>query len=133
MSRLPVMIDIEVWEMSAQTVSNTPLTIEWDDSIVIAFSFDGAAGNRVVCGFVHQVLAVQFVSGSQTQITSVLQQVVQQGIQASLDPQTWVETIKAGARSGGSATVVYDDSVSVTYTTQTNRSFTLQQLFSVTG
>jgi hypothetical protein len=119
--------------MSVQTISNASLTIDWDDSIVIVFSFDGAAGSRVSCGFVHQVLAVQFVSGSQTQITAVLQQVVQQGIQASLDPQTWVETVKSGARAGGSATIVYEDSVSVQYTTQTNRSFTLQQLFSVTG
>ena|SRR5262249_29091218 len=116
--------------MSIQAVT-VPLKIEWDDSVVLVFSFDGPAG-RVFCGFVHQVLALQFVTGSQTQVTPALQVVQQQGIQVSLDPQTWVETAKAAAR-GGQATVVFDDALSVFYTTQTNQTFQLQALFSLTG
>jgi hypothetical protein len=116
--------------MAIQTVT-VPLKLEWDDSVVLVFSFDGPAG-QVFCGFVHQVLAVQFVSGSQAQVTPALQIVQQQGIQVSLDPQTWVETAKTGAR-GGNATVVFDDALSTVYTTQTNQSFQLQALFSLTA
>jgi hypothetical protein len=54
--------------MTVQTVA-TSLKIEWDDSVVLVFSFDGPNG-RVFCGFVHQILALQFVSGSQTQISA---------------------------------------------------------------
>jgi hypothetical protein len=116
--------------MSVQTVT-VPLKVEWDDSVVLVFSFDGPAG-RTFCGFVHQILATQFVSGSQTQISPILQVIQQQGIQVSLDPQTWVETVKTAAR-GGQAVVVFDDATSVVYTTQTNLSLTLQTLFSVAG
>jgi hypothetical protein len=118
--------------MTVQTSSNVHLRIEWDDSVVMVFSFDGPDG-RTNCGFFHQILAVQVVQGSQTQISAALAQVAQQGVQLSLDPQTWVETVKTGARAGGSATVVFEDSISTTYTTQTNQTFQLQQLFSLAG
>ena len=118
--------------MSVQTVSHVPLKIEWDDSVVLVFSFDGPSG-RMFCGFLHQIFAVQLVQGTQTQVTHALATVQQQGIQISLDPQTWVETVKNGSRGSGTATVVFDDSTSVPYTTQTNQSFQLQILFSVTG
>jgi hypothetical protein len=118
--------------MSVQTVTNVSLKIEWDDSVVLVFSFDGPAA-RTFCGFLHQIFAVQLVQGSQTQVSNALAVVQQQGVQLSLDPQTWVETVKNGARGGGTATVVFEDSISVIYTTQTNQSFQLQQLFSVTG
>ena len=85
------------------------------------------------CGFLHQIFAMQLVQGTQTQVTNALATVQQQGIQVSLDPQTWVETVKNGSRGSGTATVVYDDSTSVPYTTQTNQSFQLQILFSITG
>jgi len=119
--------------MSVQTASNVPLKIEWDDSVVIVFSFDSPSGGRAFCGFLHQILAVQLVQGTQTQINAALAAVQQTGIQLSLDPQTWVETVKNGSRGSGTATVVFDDSTSVPYTTQTNQSFQLQILFSVTG
>jgi len=116
--------------MTVQTVT-APLRIEWDDSVVIVFSFDGPI-SRVFCGFVHQILALQFVSGNQTQVSAAIQVIQQQGIQVSLDPQTWVETVKTGAR-GGQVTVSFDDANSVVYTTQTNQSFTIQTLFSISG
>ncbi len=116
--------------MSTQTF-NGSLSIEWDDSVVIVFSFT-FNGTQFFCGFNHQVLAVVVQAGSQTQVTPILQTVQQQGIQISLDPQTWVETAKTAAR-GGKATVVFDDATSVIYTTVTNQSFTLQSLFSLTG
>ena len=116
--------------MTVQAVTAS-LKVEWDDSAVFVFSFDGPSG-RVFCGFVHQILALQFVTGNQTQVSAAMQVIQQQGIQVSLDPQTWVDTVKTGARSG-QATVTFDDAVSVVYTTQTNQSFTLQNLFSICG
>ena len=118
--------------MSIQTASNVSLKIEWDDSVVMVFSFDSPSG-RMFCGFLHQILAVQLVQGTQTQINNALSTVQQQCIQVSLDPQTWVETVKNGSRGNGTATVVLDDSTSVPYRTQTNQSFQLQILFSLTG
>lgn len=116
--------------MTIQTVQSD-ITIDWDDSVVMVFSFD-TPGGRMACGFVHQVLSVQSQSGNQTQVSAILQLVQQVGIQVSLDPQTWVETVKNAARSDP-ATIVFDDTESVIYTTQTNQSFTLQSLFSVHG
>jgi hypothetical protein len=118
--------------MTIQTVTS-PLAIAWDDSVVFVFSFNGVAG-PLFGGFVHQILALQFTTGSQTQVSTALQIVQQQGVQVSLDPQTWIETIKTAARTpGATATVVYDDALSAVYTTGSNQSFTLQQLFSVSG
>jgi hypothetical protein len=102
--------------MTTQAVTS-PLKVEWDDSVVMVFSFNGPSG-RVFCGFVHQILALQFVTGNQTQLSAAIQVIQQQGIQASLDPQSWVETVKTGAR-GAQVTVTYDDTNSVIYTTQT--------------
>lgn len=116
--------------MSAQTVQ-TSVNIEWDDAVVLVFSFDGPRG-KTFCGFVHQILAVQSVSGSQTQVSAILQVLQQQAVQVSLDPQTWVETVKNAAR-GGKATIVFDDTINVNYTTQTGQIFQLFQLFSIHG
>jgi hypothetical protein len=119
--------------MSAQTVTVTP-TIAWDDSVVFVFSFTGANGLQNFAGFVHQQIQLSSVTGSQTQVTAILQVVQQQGIQISTDPQTWIESVKNAARNSSNQIVVtYDDTINVTYTTQTNASFQLQQLFSVTG
>lgn len=119
--------------MSAQTVTVTP-TIEWDDSVVFVFSFTGANGNKTFAGFVHQQIQLSSVTGSQTQVTAILQIIQQQGIQVSTDPQTWIESIKNAARNTSNQLVVtYDDTINVIYTTQTNLSFQLQQLFRVTG
>jgi hypothetical protein len=119
--------------MSTQTVTVNP-AIEWDDSVVFVFSFTGANGLKTFAGFVHQQIQFSSAQGSQTQVNAILQIVQQQGIQVSTDPQTWIETIKNAARSSSSQIVVtYDDATNVTYTTQTNVSFQLQQLFGVTG
>lgn len=116
--------------MSVQTVQ-TSVNIEWDDGVVMVFSF-AASGGKMFCGFVHQVLAVQVTSGSQTQVSAVLSTVQQQAVQVSVDPQTWVETVKNAAR-GGKATIVFDDSTNTNYTTQTAQSFQLQLLHSISG
>lgn len=113
---------------------NVTPTIEWDDSVVFVFSFSDANGNKAFAGFVHQQIQLSIVTGSQVQVTAILQVVQQQGIQVSTDAQTWIETIKNAARNTSSqVAVVYDDTSNTIYTTQTNLSFQLQQLFSVAG
>ncbi|ERR1700729_256624 len=117
--------------MSAQTATGQ-LAIEWDDGFVLVFSFAGASG-QLFCGFVHAIQAVQLVTGSQTQTTPTVQQINQMGVQITLDPQTWVETVKNGARTSAGAKVVYDDSTNINYTTSTNQTFQLQILYSLSG
>jgi hypothetical protein len=119
--------------MSAQTVSVTP-AIAWDDSVVFVFSFAGTGGGTVYAGFVHQQIQLSSVTGSQTQVTAILQIIQQQGIQVSTDPQTWIESIKNAVRNtSNQISVTYDDTLNVSYTTQTNQTFQLQALYSVTG
>ncbi len=118
--------------MSAVTASQVGVTIEWDDSVVIVFSFQNSAGATQYCGFPHLVPAWQSQSGTQTQITSTVQSISQAGVQVSADPATWVETVKYGAR-GNKITVVYDDTINVNYTTQTAQPYQLQQLYSIHG
>ena|SRR5271165_1770246 len=117
--------------MSVQT-TQTSVEIDWDDSVVIIFSFAGADGNKVYCGFPHIVPAWQNQTGTQTQISTTVQQIKQSAIQISGDPGTWVETVKQGARSG-KVTVVYDDSTNTNYTTQTGTPYQLQILYSLAG
>jgi hypothetical protein len=117
--------------MSAQTATGQ-LTIEWDDDFVMVFSFAGPSG-KLYCGFVHAIQATQIVTGSQTQTSPTVQQINQMGIQLTLDPQTWVETVKNGARNSSGAKIVYDDSTSVNYTTTTNQTYQLQILYSISG
>jgi hypothetical protein len=126
--------------MTVQTVNNVNPTIEWDDSIVFVFSFNDANNNRVFCGIYHQVTALQLTTGQQAQITPLLQAISQNSFQGSSDPQTWIEDVKTSARNPGTPanpgttlTIVYDDGLSVTYTTLTNQSFTLQFLHSLAG
>lgn len=116
--------------MSAQSV-NTSVNIEGDDGVVMVFSF-AASGGKMFCGFAHQVLALQVTTGSQTQVSAVLSSIQQQAIQVSVDPQTWVETVKNAAR-GAKATIVFDDTINTNYTTQTAQSFQLQLLYSICG
>jgi hypothetical protein len=118
--------------MSAQTFHGN-VQIVWDDSVVLVFSFQGPGG-QLFAGFVHQIFSFQLTAGTQTQVTSILQTLQQQAVQQALDPQTWVETLKTGARgTANPITVVFDDTINVIYTTATNQSFQLQQLFSVAG
>jgi hypothetical protein len=119
--------------MSAQTVTVTP-SIAWDDSVVFIFSFTGASGSTTYAGFVHQQIQLSSVTGSQTQVTAILQIIQQQGIQVSTDPQSWIEAIKNATRNTSNQIIVtYDDTLNVNYTTQTNQTFQLQELYSVTG
>ena len=117
--------------MSAQTASQVSVTIEWDDSVVIVFSFQGTSGT-VYCGLPHVIDAWQSQSGTQTQVSKTVQTVQQSGIQVSADPGTWVETVKYGAR-GNKITIVYDDTTNFNYTTQLANPYQLQQLYSIHG
>jgi hypothetical protein len=119
--------------VSVQTVQ-TSVEIEWDDSVVIIFSFAGADA-KIYCGFPHIVPAWQNQTGTQTQISATVQRIQQTSMQISGDPATWVETVKQGARNG-KITIVYDDSSSTSYTTYTSAAATpyqLQNLYSLAG
>jgi hypothetical protein len=118
--------------MSAQTVSAQP-TIEWDDSVVFVFSFLDGGGNRQFSGFVHIQLALALAQGSATQVTQAIQVVNQQQIQFTTDAQCWLDTVKNAARAKNAISITFDDTLSQVYTTQTNQSFQLQQLFSLAG
>ena len=117
--------------MSQQTASNVSVNIEWDDGVVIVFSFQGNSGT-LYGGFPHVVPAWQNQTGTQTQVSARVQTITQQAVQISGDPATWVETIKYGAR-GNHITIVYDDSTNTNYTTEIATTFALQQLFSIHG
>lgn len=128
--------------MALQT-ANSPFTVEWDDGAMFIFSFV-AAGTKLFCGFPHQVLSVASLSGTQTQVTAILQQINQQQVQLTADPATWIETVKTGARGSTTQTVSYDDNLTVSYTTtllsggsppatQPGQNFTLQVLYSIAG
>lgn len=117
--------------MSVQSVLAS-VVIEWDDGAVIIFSFTGAAGSKVFCGFPHIVPAWQNQTGTQTQVTATVQSITQSAIQISADPATWVETVKQGARNG-KITIVYDDATKTNYTNSNATPYQLQQLFSLAG
>ena len=106
--------------------------INWDDSVVMVFSFQDG-GTTYYCGFTHVGVALQNTVGSQTQINSIVQTISQNALQISADPQTWVETIKTGARGTSAISIVYDDSTNIPYTTNTAQNFQLQILYSVAG
>lgn len=118
--------------MSAQTF-NGNVQIVWDDSVVLVFSFQ-VGGQTLFAGFMHQIFQIQVTQGSQTQISPILQSVQQQSIQLAMDPATWVETIKTGARgTNNPIAVVYDDTINVNYTNSLAQPFQLQQLYSIAG
>jgi hypothetical protein len=118
--------------MAFKPVTAVP-RIEWDDSVVFVFSFvDG--GTRFFAGFVHQQLSQATVVGSQTQVSSILAQIVQTQLQVASDPQSWLDTVKSASRNNTAIEIRYEDAISTVYTTQfANLSFTLQQLFSLMG
>jgi hypothetical protein len=116
--------------MSAVTYSGN-VDIEWDDSVVLVFSFTNN-GKKIFAGFTHQVISLQTTTGTQTQVT--LQNLLQTSIQLAVDPATWVETLKTGDRgTSNTIDVVYEDSTSQTYTTLTNQLFQQQILYSIAG
>jgi len=118
--------------MSVATFTGN-VKLVWDDSVVLVFSFQDTGGTYNA-GFIHQVLSVQQTQGTQTQLTKILQTIQQQSFQLALDPATWVETVKNGSRgTTNPITVVYDDSTNISYTTFTNQTFQLQELYSISG
>ena len=122
--------------MSATTLS-TSVQIVWDDSVVLIFQFTDTSGKTQTCGFLHFGIQAQTQSGSNTQVNAILQITMQQGLQVSNDPGTWVETVKYGARGTSNQAqeilITYDDSTSVPYTTQTAQPYNLQLLYSISG
>jgi hypothetical protein len=122
----------ERFNMSVATYSGN-VDIEWDDSVVLVFSFTHN-GTKFFAGFAHQVISVQSTTGTQTQVSTILQNIQQSSVQFAMDPATWVETVKTGARgTSNTINVVYEDSTSQPYTTLSNRSFQLQILHSIAG
>jgi hypothetical protein len=115
--------------MTTQTQSVVP-SIEWDDSVVFVFSWNN---QQFFAGFVHLQIALASAVGTTTQITNILQQLAQTQLQASSDPQSWLDTVKNAARNSKAITITFEDAISTVYTTQTNQSFTIQQLFSIAG
>lgn len=118
--------------MSQQTASQVAVTIEWDDGVMLVFSFQGASGSTIYCGFPHVVPAWQNLSGTQTEVSAKVQSITQAAVQISGDPATWVETVKYGAR-GNKITIDYDDTTNVNYTTQNANPYQLQLLYSIRG
>jgi hypothetical protein len=118
--------------MAMQTIPARP-AIEWDDSVVFVFSFTDSHGNKKFAGFVHVQIQSASAVGSNMQVSQAVAAVNQQEIQFSTDPGCWVETLKNAARSKTPVTITYEDAISTIYTTQTNQSFQLQELFSLTG
>jgi hypothetical protein len=127
----------------ALKTAHSPFTVEWDDGAMFIFSFDDA-GTKLFCGFPHQVVSVASLSGTQTQVSAILQQINQAQVQVTADPATWIETVKTGARgSSTTQTVSYDDSITSNYTTTLlsgsppaptlGQNFTLQLLYSIAG
>jgi hypothetical protein len=55
------------------------------------------------------------------------------GCLTTSDPQSWLDTVTTTARAQKDIAIAYEDSISTIDTTQTNQSFTLQQLFSLAG
>jgi hypothetical protein len=68
-----------------------------------------------------------------SQLVTNVQQQQQQQIQFSSDPECWIDTLKNAVRNVKSINIVYDDQINIPYTTLTNQSFQLQQLFSLAG
>jgi hypothetical protein len=122
--------------MSAVTLP-TSVEIVWDDSVVLIFKFTDSGGADQYCGILHFGIQAQSQSGSNTQVSQILQVTAQQGIQVSNDPGTWIEVIKYGSRGTAGQTpqitIVYDDTINISYTTQTGVGYQLQQLYSITG
>ena len=107
------------------------VSIEWDDSVVLIFSFTDR-GTTYYAGFTHLTFAAQNAVGTQKQINQITQVLSQNAIQVSGDPQSWVETVKNAGR-GNTIKVVYEDSISTPYTTTTAQSYDLQLLHSISG
>jgi hypothetical protein len=118
--------------VTTQTISAQP-ALEWYDDVVFVFSFTDRNGNKQFSGCVHIQIRLASAQGSNTQASQLVTAVNQQQIQFSSDPGCWIDTLKNAARNKTSINIVYDDAVDKPYTTLTNQSFPLQQLFSLAG
>ena len=118
--------------MTTQNISAQP-AIEWDDGVVFVFSFTDQNGNKQFSGFVHIQVQLAQAVGSNTQVSQLVTNVQQQQIQFGSDPECWIDTLKNAVRNVKPINIVYDDQINIPYTTLTNQSFQLQQLFSLTG
>ena len=105
--------------------------------MVLVFKFTDSNGADQYCGILHFGIQAQSQAGSNTQVSQILQLTAQQRIQVSNDPGTWIEVIKDGSRNSGGQTpqitIVDDDTINISYTTQTAVGYQLQQLYSITG
>jgi hypothetical protein len=125
--------------MSFVEITPDALTIDWDDSVVLVFSFQGTllgSPAKVQCGFPHVTIALAQAQGVATNLGNFTGSMSQQ-IQLSGDPQTWIETVKGFARKTiPKITISYDDQLTASYaipTTTTPNTLTLQQLYSIRG
>ena len=122
--------------MSVQTVSATA-HIEWDDSVVFVFSFSAPTGDggtqQFFCGFVHAQVQVAAAIGSSMQVSQIVQQTNQQETQFASDPESWIDTVKNSERNAKAISITFENAIFTVYTTQTDQSFGLQQLFSLAG
>ncbi len=118
--------------MAVQEVVQVP-TIEWDDGLAYIFSF--TAGGQKFGGFIHMQAAVaaQVQKAVNTQINDKVQESIAKAVQVQLatDPGCWIDTLKNGLRTTTPVKITFDDAVNWNYTTKTNKSFTLQALYSI--
>lgn len=117
-----------------QTVTTNP-TIVWDDGAVLVFSFQDS-GKTLYGGILHLVSSAQSTTGTQTEVSKLVQSIAQSTVQISQDPATWIETIKYGSRPGQSntITIAYDDTLNFNYTPAgSSNPYTLQQIYAIYG
>ena len=112
--------------MTIQTATQVAPTLVWDDGVVFIFSFT-FNGTQYYGGFPHMQIALANATGSQTQVNKVLQTLQQSQLQVTTDPGCWIDTLK----NNKAVDIVFDDSTSVNYTTQTAQPYDLQVLYSI--
>jgi hypothetical protein len=112
--------------MTIQTASQVAPALIWDDGVVFifSFSFNGVTYNA---GFPHVQIALANASGTQTQVSKILQTMQQSQLQVTTDPGCWIDTLKTNK----AVDIVFDDSSSIHYTTQIATSYDLQDLYSI--
>jgi hypothetical protein len=110
----------------------------FDDGAVFAFTITDSNGNGWICGFMHRpfhAYALKLSGGMMLPVTPP----VTWADYDNLD--SWVETLKYGARNNKTVQVVFDDQISISYTSWTanvpphtySGTFDFQQVYGVTG
>jgi len=112
--------------MTIQTASQVAPALVWDDGVVFIFSFT-FNGTQYYGGFPHMQVALANATGTQTQVSNILQSIKQTQLQFQTDPGCWIDTLK----NNKAVDIVFDDSTSVNYTTQTAQPYALQVLYSI--